>query len=61
MMTSDRIIVRSPKEIMRVYNVDFDTAERYCDLRDEGYSTYAAKVMSGISDPDECTSAEREH
>ena len=27
--------------------------QRYKDLREEGYSAYQAKVMAGLSDPDE--------
>ncbi|UBB19523.1 hypothetical protein [Comamonas odontotermitis] len=32
---------------------DSDTAQRYLDLLDEGYSWYQAAVMSGMRDPDE--------
>ena len=28
-----------------------DDAQRYLDLRDEGYSAYEAKLMAGLGDP----------
>jgi hypothetical protein len=36
---------------MEMYKCDFETAERYCDLRDEGHSVYEAKLLSGLCDP----------
>lgn len=30
-----------------------DEAQRYLDLRDEGYSSYQAKLMAGLADPPE--------
>lgn len=28
-----------------------DEAQRYLDLRDEGYSSYEAKILAGLADP----------
>jgi hypothetical protein len=30
-----------------------ETIQRYCDLRDEGHSQYAALLMAGLADPPE--------
>ena len=30
-----------------------DEAQLYLDLRDEGYSSYQAKIMAGLADPPE--------
>lgn len=32
---------------------DVETAQRYLDLLEEGYTRYEASVMSGMRDPDE--------
>lgn len=47
------IVIRTPRSIMRVYECDYDTAERYCDLRDEGHSVFQARIMAGLADPPE--------
>ena len=44
---------RTVKNIMERYGCDEKTAQRYIDLREEGYSQYVAAVMSGLRDPDE--------
>jgi hypothetical protein len=38
---------------MRQFGCTQETAQRYCDLRDEGYSMEQAKLMAGLSDPPE--------
>lgn len=38
---------------MRKYGCDQETAQRFLDLREEGYTMYQAKLMSGLGDPDE--------
>jgi hypothetical protein len=32
-------------------NATDETIQRYCDLRDEGHSQYAAGLMAGLTDP----------
>lgn len=44
-------IVRTVENIMRQYDCDAETAQRYCDLRDEGHQQYQAQVMAGLRDP----------
>ncbi|UAN04421.1 hypothetical protein [Achromobacter mucicolens] len=39
------------KRVMQMYRSSREDAARYLDLREEGYSTYQAAVMAGISDP----------
>lgn len=38
--------------IMSHYQCSAEDAQRFIDLRDEGYSTYQSAVMSGLRDPD---------
>lgn len=38
--------------VMNRYRCDREDAIKYLDLREEGYSSYQAVVMAGISDPD---------
>jgi hypothetical protein len=33
------------------YGCSAETAQRYMDLRDEGYPQYQALLMAGLSDP----------
>ena len=40
------------QRVMQQHKCDEDTAQRYIDLRDEGYSIFVAKVMSGLADPE---------
>lgn len=43
------------QRVMETHRCSAETAQRYIDLRDEGYSIYQAKLMSGLIDPDtEC-------
>lgn len=37
--------------VMEQFDCDDERANRYLDLRDEGYSRNAALVMSGLKDP----------
>ena len=39
------------KRVMQMYDCNREDAERYLDLREEGYSKYQAAVMAGLSDP----------
>ena len=45
------IIIRTVEDIMERYSCDADTAQRYCDLREEGYPMHQALLMAGLSDP----------
>ena len=47
------IIIRTVPNVMYAYGCSAETAQRYVDLRDEGYSMAQAKLMAGLSDPDE--------
>ena len=39
-------------EICEYYSCDADQASRYLDYLEEGYSSYSAKILSGLCDPD---------
>jgi hypothetical protein len=39
------------ERVMRAYRCTTDVAQRYLDLRDEGYSQYQALLMAGLADP----------
>jgi hypothetical protein len=39
------------RAVMEVFACDYEAAQRYLDLRAEGYSRYAASLLSGIADP----------
>ena len=41
------------ERIMNTFNCSAEDAQRFIDLREEGYSTYQASVMAGIADPHE--------
>lgn len=41
------------QRIMETYECDLETAQRYLDLRDEGYNYVQAQLMAGIGDPPE--------
>lgn len=47
------IFIRTVPNVMRHFGCDADNAQRYIDLRDEGYSTEQAALMAGLSDPPE--------
>lgn len=36
---------------MNQYDCDAETAQFYCNLRDDGHAQHAALVMSGLADP----------
>lgn len=40
------------ERVMETYDCDRETAQRYLDLRAEGYNYVQAQLMSGMSDPD---------
>lgn len=44
-------MIRTVENIMRQYDCDSETAQRYCDLRDEGHPQHAALLMAGLADP----------
>ena len=44
-------MIRTVENIMKQYDCDSETAQRYCDLRDEGHPQYQALVMAGLRDP----------
>lgn len=47
-------MLRTIENLRRIYpNATDAELQRYIDLRDEGHSWYAAKVMSGLGDPDD--------
>ena len=39
------------KRVMQMYHCSREGAERYLDLREEGYTKYQAALMAGIADP----------
>lgn len=47
------IFIRSVAGVMQHFGCSQDTAQRYCDLRDEGHGTEQAQLMAGLSDPPE--------
>lgn len=47
------IFVRTVPNVMERYRCDAETAQRYCDLREEGYPTHQALLMAGLADPHE--------
>lgn len=49
-MTS--IFIRAVPSVMEFYGCSAEDAQLFIDLRDEGYSTYQAKLLAGIADPD---------
>jgi hypothetical protein len=48
---SDSQRERMIQSAARRYECDFDTAERYVDLKIEGYSNYQAMLLAGLADP----------
>jgi len=47
------IFIRTVPNVMRHFGCSADDAQRYIDLRDEGYPAHQASVMTGLSDPPE--------
>lgn len=47
------IFTRTIPNVMRHYGCTADDAQRYIDLRDEGYTSYQAALMAGLADPPE--------
>jgi hypothetical protein len=45
------IFHRTVANVMRHYGCSADEAQRYVDLREEGYSVHQAALMAGLSDP----------
>ena len=50
---SGYIITRTVPNVMQAYGCSAETAQRYVDLRDEGYSMAQAQLISGLCDPQE--------
>jgi hypothetical protein len=40
------------EQIAEKYGCSIERAQYYLDLKEEGYSTYQAKLMAGLIDPD---------
>jgi hypothetical protein len=53
------IFIRTVPNVMQHYGCSADVAQRYIDLRDEGYSMAQAALMAGLSDPPDDSSEER--
>lgn len=47
------IFIRTVPNVMQHFECSADDAQRYIDLRDEGYSSEQAALMAGLSDPPE--------
>jgi hypothetical protein len=47
------MMIRTVPNIMQHYGCSQETAQRYIDLRDEGYPQHQALLMAGLSDPPE--------
>lgn len=48
---SGGIIIRTVPNVMQAYGCSAETAQRYVDLRDEGFGVKQARLMAGLSDP----------
>ena len=46
-------MIRNVSNVMQRYSCDAERAQRYIDLREEGYSQYQALLMAGLADPPE--------
>jgi predicted ATPase len=46
-------VIRTVANVMQRYGCDAERAQRYIDLRDEGYSQHQALLMAGLADPPE--------
>lgn len=46
-------MIRTVPNIVQHYGCSQETAQRYIDLRDEGYPQHQALLMAGLSDPPE--------
>lgn len=44
-------MIRTVANVMQRYRCDAEHAQRYIDLRDEGYQQYQALLMAGLADP----------
>lgn len=47
------IMIRTVPNVMEHYDCSLENAQRFCDLREEGYPTHQALLMAGLSDPPE--------
>jgi hypothetical protein len=47
------IFIRTVPNVMRHFNCDAERAQRYIDMRNEGYGMEQAALMAGLSDPPE--------
>lgn len=45
------IFIRTVPNVRAHFNCDAESARRYIDLRDEGYSMEQAALMAGLADP----------
>lgn len=44
-------MIRTVPNVMQRYGCDSESAQRYMDLREEGYLQHEALLMAGLSDP----------
>lgn len=44
------VFVRTVPSVMQAYGCNAEAAQRYIDLRNEGYGVYVASVMAGIAE-----------
>ena len=54
------VYTRTVPNVMEVYGCTAADAQRFIDLRSEGYSTYQAALMAGLSDPSEANEEHQE-
>lgn len=54
------ILVRTVANVMAAYECTAEDAQRYIDLREEGYPMHQALLMAGLADPPEEQDAEKE-
>ena len=52
-LTEELKLSQRVDRIVANFRCSREDAWRYIELRDEGHSQYAAKIMAGIADPDE--------
>lgn len=53
------IFIRTVPNVMAHYGCTADDAQRFIDLREEGFSTQQAALMAGLTDPPEPSPAFR--
>ena len=53
LLVQEKVELSRLKRVMAQLDCTVEGAQRYLDLRDEGYSQYEAKLMAGLGDPPE--------